>query len=364
MNFLFLVNIIVSLTIIFLLVKGFIKFRKEKDLVKIISYFSITSVFYLLVGLASFLWFFDFLSFLENDFLVLYSIVVFLQSLLFSKLIVLISKNRKLYYFLLFYFVVFFSIFYSWSMFFIVLSIVSFFLCFLFFIDLTFRSDFYDRVGYIGMLYSCLGAIFFILSVFFLDLLFLFSIILGIVFLILIYVFLKDLSLKPPSLENVVGFKDKPYLFKILGHLVFIIVLTNLVFIGTIAIHEFGHFSVAKFYGCEAEKIVYEKGYFHTEVLCKDDSKNFYVFLGGILFPFFLAIFLFFLGGKFMRDISILIAGFNFLSVSRDLSELGISNNIIFVSIFFGILFLITGIIILARSKVEEDIYLSGVVHG
>ncbi len=361
MNFLFLINVIFSFAISFIIALGFFRFHKDKFLSKIIYYVSPITFFYLLIALSSFLWFFSFFEFSPGDFLILYSIIIFLQSLLFLKVISLISRNRKLFYFLLFYAIPFISFFYSGAIFFNSLIVISLLLCFLFFIDLTFRSDLYDKLGYLGMFYSLLGIIFQVFSLFFPDKLFLFSIFSEALLFIFFYLFLRDLSINPPVAERKLVFKKKPYLFSVLGHMVFIIVLANLIFVGTIALHEFGHFSVAKLLGCEAGKIVYENGYFHTEVLCKDDSKTIYVLLGGILIPFIFAVILFFSGARFMRDISILIAGFNLLSISRDFSELGFSKNLILISIFFGILILLLGVIILSKSKVEGDIYLSPV---
>jgi len=229
--------------------------------------------------------------------------------------------------------------------------------------DLTFKSDLYDKAGYIGMLYSFLGIIFQLLSFSRIELLFMFSIFLEGFFFLFVYLLLQDLKVNPPVHGNLFKLKNNPYFFTFISHIIFIIVLINLILIGTIAIHEFGHFSIAKLYGCEAGKIVYEDGYFHTEALCKDSSKNVLVLLGGIFIPFITAIVLFFFGGKLMRDIGILIVGFNLLFVSRDLSDLGISGNLILISVFFGISFLIMGIVILAKSKVEEDIYLSPMNH-
>ncbi len=47
----------------------------------------------------------------------------------------------------------------------------------------------------------------------------------------------------------------------------------------------------------------------------------------------------------------------NFLSVSRDLSDLGFSRNIVLLSVFLGVLFFILGMIIITKSKIEDEIY-------
>ncbi|MCF7910307.1 hypothetical protein K9L16_01390 [Candidatus Pacearchaeota archaeon] len=359
MSILFLVNVIFSIVIVSLLIAGFLKLYKNKSFTKIVSYLLIIGVFYSLLAFSSFLWLFEFLKFSNTDFIILYSIIIFMQSLLLLKVISLISNNKKLFYFLFFYPLILISIFYSWSLFFNILIIVSFLLCFVFFMDFAFRSKFYRRISYLGMAYSLLGVIFQFLFVLGIGNLVFYNIFIEIVFFVLIYLFFKDIALNPPAKYTKFKFKEKSYFSNLIEHLVFIIVITNLVFIGTLGVHEIGHFSVAKIYGCQAEKIVYEEGYLHTEVLCKDNSNNLFVLLGGILLPFFIAIILFFVGGRFMRDMSFLIIGFNLLASSRDFSDLHLSDNLIIIPLFFGVLFLITGIIILAKSKVEDDIYLS-----
>lgn len=359
MSLLFLISFIFSIGIVSLLIAGFLKLYKNKSFTKIVSYFLVIGIFYSLLAFSSFLWLFNFLEFSNIDFIVLYSIIIFIQSLLLLKIISLISNNKKLYYFLFFYPLVLTSILYSWEFFFNILIIVSFLLCFVFFMDFAFKSKFYRRIGYLGMAYSLLGVIFQFVFLLGTGSLVFFNLILEIVFFALIYLFFKDISLNPPTSYAKFKFKEKSYFSNLIEHLVFIIVITNLVFIGTLGIHEIGHFSVAKIYGCQAEKIVYEQGYLHTEVLCKDDSNNLFVLLGGILLPFLIAIILFFIGGRFMRDISFLIMGFNLLASSRDFSDLHISDNLIIIPVFFGVLFLIAGIIILAKSKVENDIYIS-----
>jgi len=358
MNFLFLVSAIISLGIVGLLLVQFFRLRKKELLFQIVSYLSTVGILYFLIAIFSFLWLFNFSEFSVGDFLIIYSFVILIQSIVFFRIISLISQNKKILYFLLFYFTIFVSVFYSWTLFFNLLILISFLLCFLFLMDLSLRSDLYNKVGYIGIFYSILGVLFQILYILGFGNLFLFSTLLEFVFFFLVFNLLKDLNLNPPVPEKVVSFKKKPYLFQIFGHLVFIIVLVNLVFIGTIAIHEFGHFSVSKLVGCEAGEIVYKSGYFHTEVLCPDSSRNIWVILGGVLIPFIVAFFLFFSGGKFVKDLAILIIGFNFISVSRDLADLGLSENIVLFSIFLGALFFIWGMIILTRSKVEDDIYL------
>ncbi|MBR9704690.1 hypothetical protein GOV12_04710 [Candidatus Pacearchaeota archaeon] len=149
-------------------------------------------------------------------------------------------------------------------------------------------------------------------------------------------------------------FKSKSLFFQYLRYLVFIITITNLVFIGTVAIHEFGHFITSKYYDCETSKIIYEEDMPYTEALCKDSKNQIIFLLSGVLFPIVLAILLFGIGGIFIRDISILIFGFNLIASFRDFRELGLSDNIVVMLLIGGVILLFIGIVLLAKSRVEE----------
>jgi hypothetical protein len=181
----------------------------------------------------------------------------------------------------------------------------------------------------------------------------LFTFISSTTFLIFLIYFLNHLKIHPPQITKNPEKKEN-YFLTFVKYFIFIIILTNFVFIGTIGIHEFGHFSVSKLYDCEYRHIVIQEQTAFTELLCQNLPTNFYVLLGGILLPFFVAFLLFISGGKFIKEIAILMTGFNLLASYKDLSDLGLSDNIILTSIILGILTLILGIALLAKSKTEE----------
>ena len=229
----------------------------------------------------------------------------------------------------------------------------------LIFLEFTFLDDKYKRVGYFGILYASISIILNLLLFLNPHNVYTFSLISGFFFFLFSFFFFKDLH--NINLENTPRYKkEKSYFFILLAHLIFIITLTNFVFIGTIGIHEFGHYGSSKFYDCDYQKIVYDGNFFHTEILCRSLEGNVFVILGGVLLPFVLALLLFFIGGKFMKEIAILISGFNFIAISRDLADLGVSENFVFLSIFCGVLLLIYGLYSLAKSKTEESIYFGG----
>src|SRR3989339_777509 len=276
MKILFLLNFIISLGIfIFLSVKSFL-FYKTKDYHQISFYFFVIGLLYLFLSLFSFVWFFGFLNYSPEDFLFLY----------------------------------------------------SFLLIFLFFMDLIFRDDNYQALGYFGMFYSILGLSFETLLIFQIGNVYLLNLLLNLVFCFFIFIFIKDLQKIPLVSKEDLNKGPRPPFLVILGHLFFIIIFVNFIFIGTIGIHEFGHFSISKFYNCDYRKIVYEDDFFHTEVLCDGKIDNSFVLLGGILAPFLLAILLFFIGGKFMKEMAFLLSGFNFLAIAKDLQDFGLSQNL------------------------------------
>jgi hypothetical protein len=71
--------------------------------------------------------------------------------------------------------------------------------------------------------------------------------------------------------------------------------------------------------------------------------------------PILIAILLYFAGGTFIRELSLLIIGFDFIISYQDLLDLGISKNLsIFLSIIGGILILLA-IGLLAKSRTSEE---------
>jgi type III secretory pathway component EscU len=160
------------------------------------------------------------------------------------------------------------------------------------------------------------------------------------------------LSYFEQPLEN----KKRSYLLDFLRYFIFIIILTNFIFIGTITVHEVGHLLTSRTLGCEFGKIIYEQGFPHTEILCNDSFNSLTkVILGGILLPILIAILLYFAGGTFIRELSLLIIGFNLIISYQDILDIGISKNIsIFSSIIGGVLIL-ASIGLLAKSRTSEE---------
>ncbi|MCW8965910.1 MAG: hypothetical protein OQK82_04370 [Candidatus Pacearchaeota archaeon] len=356
MEVLFLLNALICFFIFGFLCFKFFNHLKNKFLVSFVSFFSIIGLLYFIFGLISFFWFVGFLSYDNGDFFLFYALVIIFQSLLLFKIIYLFSKTKNLFYFLFFYllplFLVFYSIFYALYS----AAIISLLLGLLFFLSLTFKNTHYKKIGYIGFAYGVLSLFFLILDFIFDLNLFVFSLTLNCFFLYFVFLFLKTLEVHPPVLEKEEN-SERPYFLVFLGHFLFIIIFANFVFIGTLAVHEMGHFSASKFYDCNYRKIVYEEGLLSTEISCSNLNDKTLVLLGGILPPFLLGVLLFFVGGRFMTEVGLLIFAFNLIAVSTDLRDLGFSSNLVTVSILFGVLFLVVGMILLVKTRAEEDIY-------
>ncbi|NCN86660.1 hypothetical protein GW932_02410 [archaeon] len=332
----------------------FIKSYNNKEIFLVLRDLNIIGISYLVVSFISLLWFSGRLEASSQDFIILYGILLFVQSILFFKIMYSFSRNKKLFMILGLYLLLIpflFLIHASTVLFFI----ISFLFTLLIFLEFVFRGDVYRKVGYLGLVYSLVSIILNLFLLVGIGDVQIFGFISMVLFFSLIYFFIEDLrkySILPKS-----EVKERGYFLSLISHLVFIITLTNFVFIGTIGIHESGHLLTSKFFDCDYGKIVYEGNLFHTETLCRDPSATPFVSLGGILLPLLVAVILLLLKGKFLKEVALLILGFNLISVSRDLQLLEMSKSISFSSSFIGIIFLIFGIFLLAKSKIDDSLY-------
>ena len=76
-----------------------------------------------------------------------------------------------------------------------------------------------------------------------------------------------------------------------------------------------------------------------------------------IFFCFLISVLLFVIGGKFIKDISLLMAGFNLIFSNKDFLDLGLSDNLVMATAIFGVLLLIIGMVILTRSTTEDYVH-------
>lgn len=348
-------NFLISLGISLFLIVNFIKKLKDPTYKKSFNLFFIISLIYLVFSLFSFLWSFEIFKYQLNDFYSIYSIMILLQTILLFNLIYVFRYNKRIFYFFFCYLIIFSSGLVGISIPHIIL-LCSFLITLLLFI-LMISVPHFERISILGILYSSISLIIQIISLFSEDFLQIGSFISNILFLFFIFYFIKRTKIFPIDFfEERIIRRKRNYFIDFLRYFVFIIILTNFIFIGTITIHEVGHLLTSRAYDCGFDRIVYEQGLPHTEILCGEDfnalSK---VILGGMLLPLVIAILLFFAGGTFIKEVSLLIVGFNFMISYKDILDLGFTKNISLFFSIIGAIFVLVAIGLLAKSRTMED---------
>lgn len=363
-NLLFLLNALVSLVIAIFLIYSFIKSKeKHPELEKVFFLLFLIGFIFLLYSIIFFLWLFRVNVYNSSDFLFIHSILISVESILFLLIVYRIRKNKKVFYLLFIYLIFLFSIFMGFN-FPIFLLISSLMLLMILFILLISIPNF-TRVSKFAIFYCSISLLFEVTLLFKNQQSPLMSLISNIFFFLFILFFVIDLkNISFYNDESSKRLRKSYYLFDFFRYFIFIVILTNFVFIGTIAIHESGHFFVSKiFTDCDLERIVYEGNLPHTEILCSESSDSLDVVIwGGILFPVFVAFLFFFGGGTFMKEISLLIIGFNIILSYQDFIDLSFSQTLSTFFSMFGGAIIILGILILAKSRTteEEFIHLTG----
>jgi hypothetical protein len=351
---LFLINGIITLIISVYLIYKIIKNRENSDIKRIINYFWIIAFCYALISAFLLLWQFGILNYNESDFRIIYSTAIIVQTLVLFRLNYAISKNTT--YLLLFYIMVPLSISISITYLPSLALITSFLLGLIFSLNIVFLTSSFKRAGYAGIFYSLISVLLEFLLLFKIGGPFNFSIFSNLLFLIFISILLTNIEKNPARFQPQLKIKKEPYVLLFAKYFIFIIAITNLVLIGTVGIHEFSHVFVSRVYGCESRSVIYEKGiYPYTEIVCDDLSGQIPIALSGPLIPIILGAVLFFIGGRFIKSISLLMIGFNLVASYKDLQDIGVSTNLTLVSTIVGIFFLLLGVILLAKSRVEED---------
>ncbi len=353
MNFVFLIAGLVCLVFfIFFLIK-IIQNSKNRDTKKAVLWMFWLIAIYLLFSLLFLLWFFEILSYSLEDFRLILSVSLVFQTLVLLNVGNQIRRTRHFWLILGGYFVILALIVFDFLFFVKYSAFISYIFMGFFFLHLLFLSESYKRMGGLGIFYIVISVVlnllliqgwgnyilFFIISLAFLA--------------VFLFFFLKDVGL---FFSNGIHHPESNYM-SFLGHLFFVILIINLLFVGTIALHEFGHYSVSKLYNCEYRQIVYSGESFYTDIFCENIDDNLWIILGGILLPYIVAVILFLVPGRFLFDLGLLIAGFNSISVSRDFREMGLSFNLVFVSIFAGIVLTVYGISKIIKSRIDLESY-------
>lgn len=354
--FLLVFNFLVCIGIAIFLIVNFFKCNKDSPFRKVFFLSFLIGASFLVFSIIFSFWILNIIEYNPNDLLFMQAIIIFIEAILLLLMIYSIRRDRKIFY-LLFTYLIYIPAILLGIPFSNFLSISSLIVLMILFIILISLFDF-SRSSKFAIFYCSISLIaqltFFFENKFFSSM----SLISNIFFFIFIIFFLFDLKKLPAiPINEEKKSKSHTYLFDFLRYFVFIVILTNFIFIGVLGIHEGGHFLVSKMIPeCNLEKIVYEGSLLRTEILC-DDSMNATrkVLLGGISLPLLVAFLFLFGGGTFMKEISLLIMGFNTLISYRDFIDLGFSQIISTFFSIFGALILILAIGVLAKSRTLEE---------
>lgn len=357
LNLLFLLNVLISLSIAVFISINFVKNNKKYPSLKRIFFLLLVMGFIFVLYSAVFsLWLLNLTVYNSQDFLLIHSILVSIEAFLLLLIIYNLRKNKKIFYLFFIYLIFLFSVIIGWN-FSNFLLMSSLMLIMVLFILLISVPNF-TRISKFAIFYCSISLL--------LEITFLFknqpSPIIGLIsnlfFFLFIFFFLMDIKyIHILNSNKKIKFKKSYYLFDFLRYFIFIVILTNFVFVGTLAIHEGGHFFVSKLAtDCELERIIYDGSLPHTEILCNNspDSLNKIIF-GGIFLPVLVAFLFFFGGGTFMKEISLLIMGFDILISYKDFIDLGFSQTISSFFSMFGVGIIILAILILAKSRTTEE---------
>jgi hypothetical protein len=338
-------NALVILGIVLVLLLNLFKKQKQenfpliKTVILLLTYFIFFVIFIL--------WLAGFLNYQVFDLIRIYSFVIFFQTLALSNLALELKSRIFIFIFYLSCFLVSF-----FSELFLPLFIILSFLINLIFsiysLD-TDREKSRTNNIFFFIVYSCYSILVQISLIFNQELFVYLLILSNILFLFFVLTFTTDSSKKEHFSDNTENF-----IFKFAKSFLFVIILANFTFIGTLSIHELGHFAAAKISPCSGEKIVFDGGFLHTEVVCNGEN-NLLLLLAGPLIPAILGIFLITLGGRFVKEVSLLMIGFNFLASFKDLLDLGLSETVVISISLFGFIIICFGIFFLAKFRLEDE---------
>jgi hypothetical protein len=326
-----------------------IKNRKNNLPNKKISTLIILAITYLIFSTTLFLWSFNFLNFNPKDLLIILSIILIIQTISLLTILYEINQNKKIFYCLIPLLLLIPLLILSPKSLHITIPISLLILLYAF----LSTTSIYKKSTRNLTLYASTSILLYIFSTIWENLIPILVIISSALFLKFIIQFLELLNSKTQKKFYLSKAPESP-IIHFLKHFIFIVIITNFIFIGTVSIHEFGHLAASTQSNCEEAKIIYElKGLPHTEIICSDQKdKNLWI-LSGIILPFIIASFLFFGGGKFMKEMSIQIAGFNLIISYLDIKSLNIPQALATFALIAGIATVIFSLALFAKSRIE-----------
>ncbi|RMD45541.1 hypothetical protein D6829_02040 [Candidatus Pacearchaeota archaeon] len=321
--------------------EAFVSHLKKRDLPLIII-----ALTHLVFSATLFLWAIGKLDFILNDFIQIYSARLLFENLAISILLFRTSHSKKVFLPYISYILAVPMILLNFSnihlmipfsLFIMVLSFISF-------------SNIHQKIIHTPIPYATISLMAYLVSAINSRLIPALTLLSGVSFFTFTYFFTSTLR-KKPEIHHTTESHDT-IAFQFLKHLLFLIILTNFVFVGTIGIHEAGHAISSKFVSCSNVRVVLEVGALpYTESNCSKEGNFIFLILAGMLLPMVVFAILFFAGGKFMKEIAFQIFSFNLIISYKDLLLLGLSNAVSLFILFLGVACSLLSIGILINSR-------------
>lgn len=309
----------------------------------------ILSLIYLIFGIFTFIWGISASGLNLENLTILISSLIIIQTIALILILSRLQKNKKIIYPISLLLISILPTFLNKSYFHI--TIPAAFLV----IIMTFLAFANEHKSHISILvaYASLSLMFYLTSFITTKPILLLILVSTTIFLLFLAEFLKFLKIPQKIILNHPRSPRSPIIL-FLKHLIFVIIITNFIFIGTVSTHELGHAVSAQSSECEDTRIIYElNGFPHTEINCEDVPAKQKWILSGILFPFIIALLLMFGGGKSIKEIALEIIGFNLAISYLDFQALGASKIFAVTLMILGIGLSGTGLILLAKSRTE-----------
>ena len=372
MNIIFFLNGLSYLAVALMAFYIFFSFSKKGEIIrKVGNVLGADGIFYLIFAFLNFSWVFKFLEPTKEDFILMNFVLTVVSSILIVYTLYKITDNRNLVYLLILFLITIFAINFSMNSFFLFSVAISYLLMLIVFLDLVFFANLYlKRAGFVGMLHT-------ITSIIFLVLVFLNFKPFGLLWIIpntfmffVLYLIFLDIH-ELGVIEKKKALKKKITIANLIGtfakFFIFIISISAFILLSTVSLHEFGHAMVAQYYGCEHTRaVIYDVLQApNTEIKCSSYYNDTILTLGGVLATFVIALVFLLTGSQFTIRISYQIFGFSLLISYGDLTDLGISKNIIATAIFLSLI-----VIIIAVTKLsiyylkQQEIFKNSIAEG
>lgn len=345
--------------------------KKEEIACKVGNILGVNGIFYLLMSFLNFMWVFQLLEPNNNDFVLINSVVTVVSSILILYAVYKITGHRNLVYLLVLFISTVFAINFSIKSFFITTLAVSYLLMAITFLELVFFSNSYLRwAGYVGLSYAAASILLLTLTFIGKEAHKLFWFIPAtLMFFVFLSMYLDVTNLgiiKREKLKQKKKILIFAYANVLAKFLIFITAISAFILVSTVAIHELGHALVAQYYGCgQFKAVIYDIIAPHTEIRCESAYNNVVLTLGGIAATLVIALVFILTGGQFTTGLSYLLFGFGLLISYGDLTDLGISKNIIAVVLFSSLITIILAIINISVYYLkQQDIFKEGIKDG